>query len=121
MFPFVCVEIEDDRRNNQIGIVSQPPPNKGLLLEVVLILVLSVGSGTPNKGPILEMVLKRSYVGSGTENKGPMLEVALKKSHFENVVLKRSPVESGTENKGPLFEVVLRSRVGSGTDQKLFQ
>ena len=101
MFPFVCAENEDDRRNNQIGIVSQPPPNKGLLLEVVLVLVLSVGSGT--------------------ENKGPMLEVALKKSHFENVVLKRSPVESGTENKGPLFEVVLRSRVGSGTDQKLLQ
>ena len=78
LFPFVYAEIEDDRENNQIGIVSQPPPNKGLLLEVVLVLVLSVGSGTPNKGPILEMVLKRSYVGSGTENKGPILKIVLK-------------------------------------------
>ena len=58
MFPFVYAEIEDDRENNQIGIVSQPPPNKGLLLEVVLILVLSVG--TENKGPMLDVVLRRS-------------------------------------------------------------
>ena len=58
LFPFVSAENEDDRRNNQIGIVSQPPPNKGPLLEVVLVLVLSVG--TENKGPMLDVVLRRS-------------------------------------------------------------